>query len=149
MKIDEFINSKKFRIGLYILVAVIILLFAFQAGVWVGYKKAMFSYSWGENYHRNFGGPREGITRRFMSRENFANPNGAFGKIIKIELPSIIIQGEKESEKSVLINDDTVIRRFREIIKKEDIKVGERSIVIGEPNASGQIEAKLIRLLPK
>jgi len=84
-----------------------------------------------------------------MSRENFANPNGAFGKIIKIELPSIIIQGEKESEKSVLINDDTVIRRFREIIKKEDIKVGERSIVIGEPNASGQIEAKLIRLLPK
>lgn len=148
MKIDEFINSKKFRIGLYVVGAIIILLISFQAGVWVGYKKAMFSYRWGENYHRNFGGPRGGIVRNLVDRESFENPHGAFGKIIKIELPSVVIQGENESEKSISINDDTVIRRLGETIKKEDMKVGERAVVVGEPNDKGQIEAKLIRLLP-
>ena len=51
-------------------------------------------------------------------------------------------------EKSVLITDDTEIREFRNLIKPEDLKVNDLVIVIGSPNNTGEIQAKLIRLMP-
>jgi hypothetical protein len=41
-----------------------------------------------------------------------------------------------------------MIERLRETVKISDLKVDDFVVVIGEPNDSGQIEAKFIRLLP-
>jgi hypothetical protein len=51
-------------------------------------------------------------------------------------------------EKIIVLQDSTDIRRFRDVIKSSDLKVDDNIVVIGEPNAKGQIEAKLVRVMP-
>ncbi len=152
MNLKSFSQSISFKKALCVIGAIIVAILIFQAGVFVGFKKANFSYKWGENYHRNFGGPRSGFMAPFMTDfmmgKDFLNSSGAFGKIIKIELPTMIIQGQNEAEKSVLIKEDTIIRRFNENIGSDNLKAGDQIVVIGEPNDKGQIEAKLIRVMP-
>lgn len=145
---NKIFQSKALKITLLAIIVFIILLLVFQAGVFVGLRKAGFSYKWGENYHRNFGGPRGGFMGIPMMDKEYLNPHGTFGKIIKIELPTIIIQSQNEAEKTIFIKDDTAIRRLNETIKSADLKVGDQVVVIGEPNEQGQIEAKLIRVTP-
>ena len=145
---NKIFQAKWFKVTVYAIVGIIIFLIGFKAGTFIGLRKAGFSYQWGENYHRNFGGPARGFMAPFMTEREYLNPHATFGKIIKIELPTIIIQGQNEAEKSVLIKDDTSIRRLSETIKSADLKVGDQVVIIGEPNNSGQIEAKLIRIMP-
>ena len=145
---SKIFQTKWFKIAVYAIAGIIIFLVGFKTGTFVGLRKAGFSYQWGENYHKNFGGPRGGFMAPFMMDEEYLNPHATFGKIIKIELPEIIIQGQSEAEKSVLIKDDTSIRRLSEIIKGADLKVGDQVVIVGEPDNSGQISAKLIRVMP-
>ncbi len=83
-----------------------------------------------------------------MDMQNFPNAHGTVGKIIKIELPTIIVQDKDETEKVVLIKDDTSIRSGKTDITKNDLKVDDFIVVIGSPNTQGQIEAKLVRIMP-
>jgi hypothetical protein len=115
----------------------------FEAGVIAGFHKASFERDWGDNYSRNFG-PRGAQ----MMPENFPNAHGAVGRIIKIELPTIIVEDKDNTEKVVLISDTTQIRKMREVVKKEDLTLDTSVVVIGSPDAEGQIEARLIRILP-
>jgi len=144
--------------------AIVILIFCI--GMFVGEKKAGFSYRWAESYHQNFGGPRGGFLGDWqklpLSPGDFTAVHGLFGQIIKTDpstgsgqVPSIgsgqttlIIKGGDGVEKIVLVKDNTLIRRFRETVKPADLKVDDYIVVIGEPNDSGQIEAKFIRLMP-
>jgi len=126
---------KKFNIPLIAVGAMILLLLVFKAGVFVGYKKASFSYKWGENYHMNFA--------------DFINAHGIFGPIIKIDGNIIIVKSKSSAETAVLISEATIIRRGRETIKPADLKTDDRIVIIGSPNDQGQIEAKLIRLFKK
>lgn len=126
----------------------------FQAGIFVGYHKASFSYRSGDNFHMMFGSPerRTGIEPgRMMGfpEGEFTSAYGANGTIIKIDLPTIIIAGADNVEKIIVVNDKTILRHYRNDIGNKDLKVGDSIIVIGSPNASStQIEAKLIRVLP-
>ena len=70
------------------------------------------------------------------------------GKIIKIELPTIIVMDKDNTEKVVLIKDDTKIQNKKQDIKNLDLKVDDFIVVIGSPDDQGQIEAKFIRLMP-
>jgi len=148
-----FFQSKLFRNILCVIGIVVVALTIFQAGVFVGYRRASFSYRLGDNYHKTFGLP----TRHGMmgggdffgfSRGEFTSAYGATGTIVKINLPNIIVTGGDKVEKVVSTNDSTIIRRFRDDVKVEDLKVGDSVIVIGSPNSAAQIEAKLIRVLP-
>jgi len=144
-------ESKSLRQVILALAIVAGIFLVFATGVAVGYHKASFSYSWGENYHRNFGGPREGFfftMRAPFGPNDFANSHGTFGTIANITLPTFIVQGERDVEKAVLVRGDTAIRRFMEQATSSDLKVGDRVVVIGEPNAEGRIVAKLIRVMP-
>ena len=135
-------------IGLAVFVIAVLL---FGAGMFVGGMKARFSYRWAENYHRNFGGPQGGFMgdwRMMPLNSEFIEGYGTFGQIIKIEGSTIVIKGRNDMEKIILLKDDTVIKRLRETIKPIDLKIDDYIVVIGEPNDAGQIEAKLIRLLP-
>lgn len=144
---NKFFQSKIFKIVLLGIAGLIVVLFIFKIGMFIGFRKANFSYKWGENYHQNFGGPRGGLFKNFSGRD-FIDANGVFGQIIKIEGSTLVIKGGGDVEKLVLVKDDTVIKRFQDNVKLADLKVDEYIVVIGEPNDAGQIEAKLIRLLP-
>ncbi len=152
IKIKKVFESKSFRIAIYILGGLVIISLVFQAGMMAGFRKASFGRDWGDNYEKNFGSPHRNppmMGDKFGDFGNLPNAGGAIGRIIKVELPTIIVLDEKDNtEKIVLINDKTEIRKMRDIAIQDDLKLDEHIIVIGIPNAKGQIEAKLIRFLP-
>lgn len=155
MNNNNFFQSKNFKKILYGVGAAIAILTIFQAGMFVGYKKADFSYRWGDNYHRAFGGHR-GEERMMGGKmmdsfrgKDFTNSSGAIGRVISLNLPALAIENADGIEKIILINDDTVIRRFRETIKANDLKIGDFVVVIGAPNNNAQVEAKIVRIMPK
>jgi len=139
-------------VGLVILVIVFLI---FGAGIWVGERKAGFSYRWAEQYHRNFAGPQEGFMGDWKSfpQGEFIETYGTFGQIIKIDASTsseqtLVIKGKDNVEKIVLIKEDTVIRNLRDTVKIDSLKVDDYIIVIGEPNEAGQTDAKFIRIVP-
>jgi len=152
-KILNFIKSKKITVAIAILFGLTLLFGAFSIGVAVGYRKASFSYAWGENYHLNFGGPREGLFNNFsrdIAGRDFIGAHGIFGQIMNIDINSqtLAIKGRDNVEKIVLVKNETEIRRFQDIVQLNDLKSDELVTIIGEPNNQGQIEAKFIRVLP-
>jgi len=146
MNINNFLQSKGFKITIICVVIFIVLFFTFSLGVFVGIKKADFSFRWAEQYHKNFAGPEMGFFQRFEGKE-FMESNGVFGKIIQVNENSIIVMGQNEVEKVILITDKTAIKKQNSDIKIIDIKVDDEVVIIGEPNDEGQIDAKLIRVM--
>lgn len=148
-KIKSILDSKFFKNLVYGLGVFIVVMIIFQAGIFVGFHKASFGRDWGDNYEKNFGSPHRGGQMMGGDFGNLPNPNGAIGKIIKIELPNIVVlDGKDQTEKVVIINDDTLIRKMRDNIEASELKLDTYVVVIGSPNENGQIESKLIRLLP-
>ncbi len=137
------------RYALWTLAAIVGLLCAFQAGVFVGFHKANFSYRWGDNYHRMFGGPRRGFFGNHDPQE-FTDAHGLFGSIISIDATSslFIIKDKDATEKTVSVTSTTSIRFGRTAEKLTQMSVGDRVVIIGDPNGRGQIEARLIRVFP-
>src|SRR3989344_7994889 len=150
-KMSDFIKSKTAIFIIVILFVIAIIVTSFSLGVSVGYRKARFSYAWGENYHRNFGGPRGGFlmgfTKDFMGSD-FIEAHGAFGSIISIGDSELVIKGKDEVEKIIAVNEKTDIRRFRDAISIKDLVSDEYVVVIGDPNDQGRIDAKFIRVMP-
>ena len=128
-----------------------ILILVFGAGMKVGALKARYSYRWAENYHKNFAGPRNGFFSDWGNspRGEFINAHGIFGSIIKIDGNTIITKGRDDVEETVLVSENTLIQKNREIVKLSDLKPDEGVVIIGSPNKEGQIEAKFIRVLPE
>lgn len=130
------------------LLAIGVIILVFGIGLWVGGKKAKFSYHWAEQYHEMFAGPRAGFFGDWRSfpRGEFIEAHGAFGEIIEMKENEFVIKGRGDVEKVILIIDKTIIQKGREKVKKEDLKVGNFVVVIGSPNEEGKIEAKMIRI---
>jgi hypothetical protein len=151
-KIKKILESKTFLAVICTIGVLALLFFVFQAGRQAGFRKASFGRDWGRNYEMNFGSPRQGpkmMGEGFGDFGKLPNAHGAIGKIIKIELPTLIVLDEKDkTEKVVLTDTTTQVHRMRDAIKIEDLKIDDNIIVIGEPNSLGQIEAKFIRFFP-
>ena len=147
MNIKEIIQSKPYMIAALSISAIAIICLVFGGGMYAGYRKARFSYQWGENYHKNFGGPRGGFMGDFGGKD-LIDANGVAGQIIKIDNPTLVIRGRDNIEKIIVVKDDTVINRLNETVKLNALKVNDFAVVIGEPNSSGQIEAKFLRTMP-
>lgn len=139
-------TSRVFKKGLYALGVLIVAGLIFNAGMIVGFHKASFGRDWNENFSRNFGprGPHmfEGMP------ENFPNAHGAFGSIVSVTLPTVIVSDKDKIEKVIVISPETKIISMREEILASDLKPDMTIVVIGVPAANGQIAAKLIRVLP-
>jgi len=148
-EIKKVFKSKVFQVIIYILGFVVIASFIFKAGMYAGLEKASFGKNWGDNYTKNFGMQLRG-PRMFMEDfDNFPNPHGAIGKIIKNNGDSIVVlDGKDRTEKIVIINNKTQIRQAKFDVKKEDLTPDSFVVVIGQPNKDGQIEARLIRVVP-
>ena len=147
-EVKKFLESKVLVKPLYVVGVLLVIMIIFSAGVVVGFHKASFGRDWGEHYSRNFG--MTPMRHGFLGKDGdyFPSAHGATGKIIKVENQSIIVQDKDNTEKIILIKDDTKIQKVREEIVKTDLKLDDFVVVIGTPNAQGQIEAKLIRVIP-
>jgi len=144
---EDIFQSKLFKGIILGIAGLIILVFVFGLGIFIGSKRAEFSFKWAEAYHRNFGGPQGGFLG--MMGEP-ANANGSFGQIIKIDPAGSVltIKDASNVEKNILITDETTIIYQRKNIKLSDLKIGDSVVVIGDPNNNGQIAAELIRVMP-
>lgn len=149
-KIKEILDSKVFKVAVYVLGSLMILFFVFQAGMIAGYKRASFSRDWEGNYRENFGSPhRFDMGGKMGDMGRLPNAHGAIGKIIKIELPDIVVlDGMDKTEKVVSIGNKTEIHFMKDILTSADLKLDTDVMVIGEPLSSGKIDAKLIRIIP-
>ncbi len=129
------------------------LILIFGAGIKVGEVKAKYSYRWAENYHKNFAGPRGGFFSdwRKMPRGEFIDAHGSFGEIIELNSSadsgqgSFVIKGRGDVEKIIATTPETIIKNGTETAQ-DNLKIGDRVVIIGSPNSEGQIEAKFIRI---
>jgi hypothetical protein len=141
-------QSRQIKILLYVIGTLAVLLLVFQAGVSVGYRRAMFSYKWSQNYPNNFFPPPPMDMMKQFDNKGFIRGHGVLGEIVKVDSSTLIVKERGEVEKSVLVKSDTVIEGDFENLKITDLKAGLKVIVVGSPSDSGQIEAKIIRVLP-
>lgn len=133
--------------AIVVLLAFALIIFVFAFGVWIGSSRAQFSFRWAENYHRNFGGPPGGFFGDFPDK-GFIDDHGVFGLVIKIDSNILTVKGQDDIEKSIVATDKTAVISQGKKLKVSDIKVDDYIVIIGRPNASGQIEASLIRIMP-
>ena len=148
-KIKKIFESKSLRMVIGVLFIIGVVLFIFEAGVIVGYKSAFFSSHLGDNYYKNFEGgePDEHVFSN-LNPVNLPSANGAAGSILKISLPSIVVADKDGTEKTIIVTDDTIFRQFRNDISSSNLKIGDFIIVVGSPTNTGEIEAKLVRVVP-
>lgn len=147
MNLKEILKPAHFNKLLIILAAVVVLVFVFTLGVFVGHEKARFSGAWGRNYYRNIMGGPGGFNMMDFDRPDF-NAHSGLGQIIKIAGSNIIIKDSANIEKTILVTDKTIIIKGRQNIKIGDLKIDDKIAAIGQTNEQGQIEPKLIRVLP-
>ncbi len=142
---NNFFQSAAFKAIFAIVAIVTVLIATLVVGMFIGYKKMEFSYSWAENYNRNFAGPKGGFFRDLRGQD-YLNPHGVFGSILKIDNNILIVKGSTQVEKTIVVSDKTDIEEGSEEISLVDLEVDDRIAVIGEPNQQGQVDAKLIRV---
>lgn len=144
-------KHSRFVIGVaFLLIAALI----FQAGIVVGYHKATFGDRMGKAYYRAFdkdfshmkGKGEKKMRQGAMDR--IPAGFGAAGKIVQVNLPTIVMVGPDNIERYVEITNDTLIKQFNDNVASTSLKIDQHAVVIGEPNTDGVIVAKLIRLLP-
>ncbi len=142
-KIARIVQSKVFHGIIYGILIMIFAGFIFQAGVVVGINKATFGKDFDDHYTENFG-----PAQTLAGGTHIPNPNGAIGKIISVTLPTFSVEEPNNIEKSVVITDDTITRLMHAPADPSILTPGTFVVVIGDPNAQGQIVAKFIRIIP-
>ncbi len=146
---SNFWSSKKTRVILWIIGAIVVVLLIFGGGMAVGYQRGIFSSRFGENYYQNFrGGDASAGGAMMLGGPPPMNQHGTVGTVIDIDASNsrITATDPDGDEELIALDADTVIRRMDETISIVDINPGDQVVVIGEPNADGQIQARFIRI---
>lgn len=126
-----------------------LLLVVFWGGMEIGFRKASFGAHWEENYSRFFGEPRPGFFGGMMGRDNLPHAFGNAGTVLQISGNTLVMKGNDNVEKTVVINSATTISKQGQTISASDLRAGDPIVVIGDPNSSGQIVARFIRVFPE
>ncbi len=150
-KTKKVLDSKFIKTLIYVAIILAVLLATLQIGIIIGYRKAKFSYGMGDNYYHSFG-PHQHFIGGMMGgiggiREDFTSSHGVIGKIVSIDLPTMVILGSDNIEKTVIVSTSTAIIEYHDNLLPTDIKIGDYAMVIGSPNDNSQIEAKFIRVM--
>ena len=154
VKTEKKQNTKKIIIIAAIAVGgFLIVLASFVSGVVVGLKKAKFSYHFGENYERNFIGPRPGHPGpdiggflRGIEGRDFRNAHGLAGSIISVTDNNLVIKDRDNKENTVAVSDKTIIKSRQDNLQLSDLKIDDQVVIIGKPADNGVINADLIRV---
>lgn len=142
----QIFSSPKYKRITTIVGITVLLLVVFQAGMFVGFHKAKMGIHGDERFERAYGEHFKNGPFGFP-QDDFPEAHGASGRVLSVNLPTIIVEG-RDSEKTVLVGADTVIRKDRSKVQAGLIAPNDFVIVIGSPNEKQEIEAKLIRMLP-
>ncbi len=145
-KLSSLHTSKLVRV----LVVLLVLALVFWAGMTVGYHKAEFSYRFSDNYVKTFGMRNKlpGAMTGMPSTDDLVGGHGAAGKVVSANLPMLIVIDRDGTEKNIMITSETVVRSARSTTASTTIVADDFVVVIGTPNESGGITAKLIRVMP-
>ncbi|MDR3546737.1 MAG: DUF5666 domain-containing protein [Candidatus Pacebacteria bacterium] len=143
----QFVRSRPFTTILIGIGMLIVLLCVFEAGIMIGYREATFSSGWGANYERNFG---DKDVQGSIGLPDGRGPQafGAIGQIINVSSTTLLIQDPNHQEQKVVVDKDTLIRNQEDTVTTAALTNGSYVVVVGSPNDSGTIEAKLIRIIP-
>ena len=146
----ELLTSKKYAPLIKILGFIFIALVIFLLGIFVGYRKAEFSAQFSNRYYNTFGRHMDSPLNMMggQDADDLVSGHGAVGKVISVNFPYILVSDSNGVEKSILIDNETIIRNARESIASTSIQVNDFIVVIGAPNQDGNIDAKLIRIMP-
>ncbi len=142
------LKEKKWLV--WILVAVgelAVLLLVFRVGEVIGVERANFNSGWAANYGRLFGEPRPG----FFDESGALPPVPAFGNagtVLSIGNGDIVIRDAGNNEKTITVSSSTPIREGLNEIMMANIPPGAQIVVIGAPDAQGQIVAHFVRVFP-
>jgi hypothetical protein len=142
-----FVRSRLFA-GIVMGVGItLIVLCIFEVGIAIGYHEATFSSHWGANYGTNFGGGDYGLDAHQPTA------HGSTGKILSVDTTGatttiIVDGGTSHPEQKVLVTSDTVIRSQENTLTASALTVGVNVVVLGTPDDTGVIDAKLIRIVP-
>jgi hypothetical protein len=151
MELKSFIESRGVGKIVFVISILAIAFAIFQAGIFVGFHKASFLFNYNDNYYRNFGGQnnRPGFGGSFGGRMMMDKGGyGITGKIIKIDSDKIFVLGTDNIEKIITVSSTTKVFERRDEIKLSDLKIDQNIVTIGNPDSMGQINAKLIRIMP-
>lgn len=144
MNTKNFFHSITLKFFLGIIALIVLLLGIFSLGEHIGFHKASFAFQNSNNFYRTFG-PSPGGP---LQPSDFSDDHGAVGKIISITLPTMTIEDKDNTEKIIVLSNQTIIKQFRNTLNASDLAVGDYVIVIGQPNSQSQIVAVLVRVLP-
>ena len=136
-------NHPKTKLAVKILVLVIIAVLFFHLGVITGFKKASFYHRYNQQFSTFYRSEPNGFNRPFPKEY------GNVGVVIKRDGNIVTIADIDNSEKKVKISSSTIIRHFDKNISSEVLNDDEATIVIGEADENGIIQAKLIRVLDR
>lgn len=130
-------NKQTVLLGLGIGIgAALILLLVFFTGMYIGNKKAGAFPFW----ERRYSFPHDFVSGKFG--------HGVVGIIDSLGENSFIVKDRSGELKTILVDDQTIIRRNRSPIKFSDLKKEDKIIVIGEPQEQeGAIKARVIRVM--
>jgi hypothetical protein len=159
-KVKNFFTSKSYKLILWVIAELILLVIVFALGMRVGLHKAKYSYAWGANYERNFmNRPNEPMKQGMPSRNqggpmgffqerggDFRNAHGLTGNIVSITGNNIVVKGSDNKENTASVNDKTMIKSGKDDIKIGDLKTDEKIVILGKPDNNGVIDAELIRV---
>lgn len=154
MKTDlkQITESKKIKILIVSIILSAILFGAFQAGVFIGFHKASFLFKSGDNFYKSFGERNDKVVDSMsiggrMFKDEFSGGHGAVGKIIKVNLPNIILIGPDNIEKIIVVSENTSIRYGRQTSSINSLNTDQNISVLGTPDNEGRIIAKYIRIV--
>lgn len=145
----NFLSYIKKYASLNLVGAALIAFIIFWAGMAIGYKKAMFAYTWHSNYDKQFAGsqsPFDILDNR--DADSMPNAHGAFGMIVSNRLPYIVVKGSFEAEKTIVVTNSTIVRDIHDQTASTSLGTGQSVVVMGWPDEQGRIIASFIRILP-
>lgn len=127
-----------------LIITILLVIIVGAAAFFAGMK---YQQSRRPSFNRQFGqgiGNGPGGAAGQMNRQNYRPVNG---EIISADDKSITVKLTDGSSKIVLLNDKTTINKAAEATK-EDLKVGEKVMAMGQENTDGSITAQSIQLNP-
>ncbi len=146
-EIKKTIKSHGFKKILKIVVGFFIVLLIFQAGMFVGFKRAYFSDRIGSDYFSEMRGNKNNYMMG-MKRSDFINSHGAIGKIVELKLPLLVVEDVDGVDKTIKISSSTQIKAVNDSKMASDLKLNDFVIVFGAEDDS-VIDAKLLRIMPE
>lgn len=82
-------------------------------------------------------------------RDDLSASHGVSGRVVSLSLPTFIVAAPNNLEKTVVVSDKTIIRKFRDTVTQNDIQPDDFVVVLGEPEPTGEIEARFVRIAPE